>query len=210
MSVSIDADVLGDLKHYFDTMPERTAKAASRAINQVMTRTGRKRIEDTIYSEVAFPKGYLNLPGRLDNTKFAKPEDLEAIMSARFRATSLARFLAPGQNFATSKTSGGVKVMVTPGRTQVLKKAFPIRLNAGDQNTETVNNMGLAVRLKKGDTLEGGKGIKLSSNGKTDLWLLYTVSVYQIFSRVADEQLDAIGTDVTQEFMRQFTLLENE
>jgi hypothetical protein len=208
MSVYIDSDVLGDLTHYFDRFPERAQKAASKAINQVARRSGRKRITDAIYAQVAFPQGYLDAPGRLDNRKFATPADLEAIITARQRATSLARFLAPGQSFATGHVSGKVRVRVTPGKEETLDRAFLIRLNAGDQNTETVHNIGLAVRVPRGQTLRGGKGLRLDkgSNAKTDLYLLYTVSVDQIFRRIADEQLDQIGNDVSNEFMRQFDL----
>lgn len=210
MTIFIDAEVFVGLEGFFRSAPDRSARAASRAINQIATRSGAKRIKDAIYGDIAFPKGYLDSTDRLGLTKFATPGDLEAIMTARQRATSLARFLTPGQSLATSKI-GGVTVKVSANKPSYnFKEGFLIRLNSGTSNTETVHNLGLAVRLKNGESLRGGKGFQMSSNGKTTLWLMYSVSVDQIFRRVAEQQSPAIGEDVAAEFMRQFTLLSNE
>lgn len=206
MSVTITSEALGDLAHFFRSMGAVSNQAASLAINQVVQRSGMKRLQESIYSQVAFPKGYLDIPDRLGVTKFATSGDLEAIIRARHRATSLARFLMPGQTAGTSRISG-VRVTVRPGVTQTLKRAFLIQLNQGSTNTETQNNLGLAVRLAKGETLRGGTGVKMSGNGKSDLYLLYGPSVDQVFTHVADEQSDPIAEDVTTEFMRQFTRL---
>lgn len=206
MSVTITSEALTGLSDFFRSMGAVSNQAASLAINQVVQRSGMKRLQDSIYGQVAFPKGYLDLPDRLGATKFATAGDLEAIIRARHRATSLARFLAPGQTLGTSRVSG-VRVTVRPGVTQTLKRAFLIQLNQGSVNTETQNNMGLAVRLAKGETLRGGKGVRIGGNNKSDLYLLYGPSVDQVFTHVADEQSEPIAEDVATEFMRQFTRL---
>lgn len=208
MTVTIVADTLAGLEHFFETMPDRTTAAASKAINRVANRSALKAIKDDIYSQVAFPKGYLDLPARLAVTKLSTAQDLEAIISARSRATSLARFLTPGQSPATARTSG-VTIQVKPGHIATFKNGFLVRLRSG-ANTETLNNLGLAVRLKPGESLHGGKGVELdrSKNGSS-VWLLYGPSVDQVFRTVADDVSDMISDDVTEEFNRQFSLDNN-
>lgn len=202
MSVTVTADVLGDLASFIDSMPERTRRAARLAINTVANRSGKTRIEKAIYSDIAFPNGYLDSSDRLGVAKIATEADLTAIIRARQRATSLARFLTPGQSIASSRVSG-VKVQVKPGVTKNLDKGFLVRLNAGAGHTETQYNLGLALRLKPGEN------IRNRYNGNTaeifpNVYLLYAPSVDQVFRHVADDVSDGIADDVSKEFIRQF------
>lgn len=211
MSTFVTADALDGLAHLFETMPDTSRRAARLAINQVANRSAIRDISNEIYSQVMFPQGYLSLPDRLGVTKNATDADLEAIIRARQRATSLARFLVPGQTQATARTSG-VAVQVKPGNVKYFKNGFLVKLRAGS-STETQNNLGLAVRLPAGERPKFGKGQMLEERvgkdgqPKSAVWLLYGPSVDQVFRGVADDLSGHIADDVTSEFMRQFTRL---
>lgn len=199
MSAFIRSDVLGDLRdlsQFFTAMPEVTSKAVSLAMNDVSERKAVPAIRRETESQVAFPKGYLDSPDRLGVTKRASPNNLEVVITARDRPTSLARF-APGQ---TPENTRGkpLYVQVKRGRTVRLNKAFMVRLKNG--------NIGLAVRLKPGESLRNKtdmKAVALANN----VYLLYGPSVDQVFRTVADSAAPEIGTQIGNEFYRQFARL---
>lgn len=167
-------------------LPKEIALAASRALNATLKRT-RTDASNRIRQQINFSASYLNSNDRLAVTRNAKPSDLEGVISARNRATSLARF-------ATSKAPNktGVTVQVKPGSARFMRRAFLIRLRKGTALTETQNNLGLAIRLKAGETINNKKNaIKLSGN----LYLLYGPSVAQAFG-TDDEGRPSVRKDV--------------
>ena len=157
----------------FEGLKDEIQLKAVQAINK-LARDGRKQAADRILAQVNFGASYL-APGnkRLYVSKQAKRGDLEAKITARGRPTSLARFVTAG-TFGKE----GVTVQVGHGKTKRLKRAFLIKLRAGTDAIETRFNMGLAVRLKPGDTLRNKKSVvQLQSN----LYVLYGPSVSQVF-----------------------------
>lgn len=196
MSSVIGGSVLGDVRKYFEQLPEVAEKAAIMALNQVVERDGLAMMRADITSQIAFPNGYLKMDDRLAVTRKARPGNIEAVITARDRPTSLARF-SSGQS-PESTRKGGVTVQVKRGKTTHLKKAFLVRLKNG--------NLGLAVRLKPGETLNNktyGKPVMLAKH----VYLLYGPSVDQVFQTVAEESLPELGDMVSKEFYRQFTRL---
>ena len=196
MTVIVRADFLQETKRYFDELPEIATRSASMAINDVASRDALKLLRADIESQVDFPSGYLNQPDRLGVSRKATPNNLEAVITARDRATSLARF-ARGQSVANTKGKG-VRVQVKPGQAKLLPKAFLVNLRNG--------NLGLAVRLKEGQSLRNkndGRMVKLGKN----TYLLYGPSVDQVFKDVADGNSDEIGRLVSNQFFRQFARL---
>lgn len=202
--MKIEYDAIKGLDEFLEAMPEIARQSASYAMNDI---TGGKAL--TIYrkamrSQIAFPAGYLEDEDRFGQTGYATPARLETKLSGRQRPTSLARF-------ATSGTTGkaGVSVNVKAGRTTRLEKAFLVRLNSGVGITADKFNLGLAVRVKPGETIRGkrepGKAPKLAPN----VFLLYAPSVDQVFRTVADngpatpQVLDLMAL----EFFRQFARL---
>lgn len=150
-------------------------------------------IRRSILDDVAFPKDYLT-DDRIGLRKKARPGDLEAVISARHRPTSLARFAAPGTSLG-SRARIGVKVRVKPGKTVVLRQSWLVTLRNG--------NIGLAVRVKPGETFAG--------RNETPNWLvpgrvalLYGPSIDQVFRDVSQETAEPIGRMVLQEYFRQF------
>lgn len=199
MSVIIRADFLQETKRFFDELPEIATRSASMAINDVASRDALKLLRKDIESQVDFPTGYLSQPDRLGVSRKATPNNLEAVITARDRATSLARF-ARGQTVANTRGKG-VRVQVKPGVTKQLPKAFLVNLRNG--------NTGLAVRLKDGQSLRNkndGRVVKLGKN----TYLLYGPSVDQVFRDVADGNSSEIGQLVTNEFFRQFARLTRD
>lgn len=204
MSVGVIAQGLAGIDLYFARAPERTAEAARMAINSVAGGPGLKLLREAMDDQVAFPKGYTASKDRLYVKKRAFNDDLEAIVAARDRPTSLARFSA-SQNPQTSRRAG-VRVTVHPGSPQTMKSAFLIRLNAGTERSDTNFNLGLAIRLKPGEVIHNKKkqsSVQLDHN----LYLLYGPSIGQVARDVFPEEAPAVLEQVGDEFFRNFTRL---
>lgn len=195
---AVFVDGLSDLKQ-FDGTKQAIRLAAVRAINKI-TRDGRAMIARDIRDQVNLPASYV-APGqkRLYVSKEATTGDLEGKITARGRATSLARFVQ-----GTPRRGQGVRVEVAPGRSRYMKKAFLIRLPAGKGDTDTKFNMGLAIRLRPGETLQNKLTARRMEKG---LYLLYGPSVDQVFrardgSGVANDVAPQLATNLEREFLR--------
>lgn len=200
-SVSIEAGAIEGLAKYIDSFPAAAPRAARLAINQTVQRDGLKLARKAIYAEVAFPAGYLEqerlVPGRL-----ASDGRLEASILGRERPTSLARFVRGP--VALGRPKNPITVMVKPGRARVLPRAFFVPLRVGAARTETVYNLGLAVRLKPGEELQkSDAAVEIEPN----VFLLYGPSVAQVFQTVAQDIAPEVAKICTAEFFRQFTRL---
>jgi len=163
-----------DALRYMDKIPAALERAAVRAVNKTTTRA-RTAAARAILGQVALPASYLNpAQGRLVVSKKARAGDIEGIVRARTRPTSLARFtkdkpLQPGQE----RRAKGVRVTVKPGVAKYLSGAFLIPLRSGADGA--LDNLGLAVRA---DQKPSG-AYKPRLIGK-NLWLLYGPAVSQI------------------------------
>ncbi len=179
----------------FEDVPQAVVRAARMAINRTSERAKAHAARE-IRKQVNFAARYLTgEEGRLRVSKKASGSNLEAVVTGRHRPTSLARF-SSARNPAASRKAGGVTVEVKPGVAKFMKKAFLIRLRAGNALTDTNHNLGLAVRLKPGETITSKrKMVQIGHN----LYLLYGPSVDQVFRTVSGD----IAGDT-------FDFLENE
>lgn len=197
---------LDEISSYLAEQPAVARKAAQLAINDT-TRGSMAPIRKRMKEQVAFPAGYLN-EDRLAIRKLATEADLSATISARHRPTSLARF-AKGQSEGTAKRRGGIRVRVNNGGAKFLKGAFFVNLRRG-KDTADGFNLGLAVRLKPGQTLrgrrKGSSGVQLAEN----LYLLYGPSVDQVFRDVSEAETPEIGRRLEREFVRQYVRLSGK
>lgn len=184
-----------------DDLPKRTVRAAQIAVNDA-ARSGRTLAAKRILSEIKFPSDYVApRNGRLSISQFATANNLEAKITARTRATSLARFALDASPAGGAKRREGVRVEVEPGRVRRLPGAFLIRLRAGTASLDTKSNMGLAVRTKNGRPPPGYKPTRLGEN----LWLLYGPSVAQVM--YSERNRGGVATDISPEIARK---LEDE
>lgn len=204
--VTITADGLTELGAYMKLAPERATTAARMAINDVAGGSGLKLLRNAVQHEVSFPAGYID-KDKLWLKSRARNDDLEAVIGGRGRATSLARF-APGQSPVSSRGKG-VTVQVHPGSARAMPGAFLVRLKRGASLTEDNYNVGLAIRLKPGDSVRNKKRqstVQLDHN----VQLLYGPSVDQVFGEVAEESSPAILDQVATQFFRQLTRLSED
>lgn len=177
-----------------ETLPADVKRAAMQAVNKTVQR-GRTKAARRIREQVAFPARYLSgKDGRLAITKKATADDLEGVITGRHRPTSLARFTTSG----TVGGRNGVRVSVAPGFARMMRRAFLIRLRAGSANLDTKSNMGLAIRLRPGETIKNKKRVVQMGN----LHLLYGPSIDQIFRSVADEEAPEMADFLETEFLR--------
>lgn len=174
-----------------DEMPASVLRFARMAINTTVKRS-RTLASRRIRDQVSFSATYLaDGNGRLSITKSATDNDLEARIRGRFRPTSLARF-------ATSSSSRGVRVRVKPGSSDLMRRAFLMRLRAGT-DIDTKSNQGLAIRLQPGERIANKRQmIQVSGN----LYLLYGPSVDQVFSSVVEELAPETSDILEAEFLR--------
>jgi hypothetical protein len=164
---------------------ERVKLNMVRSVNKVIAQT-RTESRKRILGQINFPTSYLDpSAGRFYVSRLATQAKPEAAITARRRPTSLARFIvgspAPGKE--------GVTVSVGKGKTETLRRAFVMRLRAGSASLDTKSNLGLAVRLKRGETLRNKNATVKMANG---LYLLYGPSIQQVF-------LDNSGQGVAQD-----------
>lgn len=187
-----------------DTMKESSLRAAMRAVNyaagKAQTR-GRKKVAAQVKQ---LPYSYLaGMDGsgkpRLGITKKASMDDLEAVITGRHRPTSLARAVTAGQPATRGKSATPVTLQVRPGLAVRSKRMFLIRLPAGRTLTETKANMGLAIRLRPGETIEGKHTMVAASRG---VYLLFGASVDQVYASVASEDTADVSADLEREFLR--------
>ncbi|MGI4850419.1 MAG: hypothetical protein ACRYGR_00515 [Janthinobacterium lividum] len=210
MTVSYDVEVISNLEDFLTSFPQRTRTAARIAINDVADNQGIKLIKEDIAKQVAFPKGYLDDPSGLGVTKRATANDLEGIITARQRPTSLARFAAPGTAIRAkgSPAAASVSVTVKPGQTVDMKGAFLLRLKRGNDPFDPDNsNIGLAIRLKKGQVLRN-KTQMVATEISDGVYILYGPSVDQVFQEVGPADAPQLSEMLAAEFIRQFDRLE--
>lgn len=197
MKLDIEFAAIEGLVDHIEAFPRASREAARIALNDVAEGDGLAILRAAVEKQVAFPAGYLN-DERLGITKPARDSDLSVVITGRQRATSLARF-AQGQTVSSTHRAG-VTVMVKPGSARRLAKAWLVNLKRGNADG---GNIGLAVRLKPGDTLRNKRetsGISLDTN----VHLLYGPSVDQVFRDVALDETPAILALVEREYYRQF------
>lgn len=196
------ASIIG-LEGYLEAAPENTRRAASMAMNDVIGGTGLARYRRAISDQINFPQGYLN-DDRFGLDQRATPNNLVTSLVARQRPTSLARFATSG----AVGQRGGVSVKVKAGGSpKTFKSGFLVRLRAG---TAMDGNVGLAVRLKPGQTLnkkDQSNMVHLEAN----VVLLYGPSIDQVLNTsVAEAETPEVLDATATEFYRQFARLQGD
>lgn len=190
-----------------DVSPERLARARTRALNTV-ARNGRAMIARDIREQIALPARYVSEGDkRLYVAQKASDGRPEAIIRASGRPTSLARY-AKNPGTAASASKSGVLVEVQPGKARLMRKAFFLKLPQGSVLTDTQYNLGLAVRLKPGESLRNKASTVRMANG---LYLLYGPSVDQVFmanngTGIAQDRAPVLATQLEREFLRLLAL----
>ena len=189
-------------------LDRRVGRAAVRAVNRT-ARDQRTVAARRIGEQVALPRSYLGPSGgRLIVTQRAAPGSPVARITARSRPTSLARFVQGATGRPGRNRGAGLSVQVRPGRSVQLRRAFLIRLRRGAALTDTQYNLGLAIRLRPGESiLNKYKQVQLSRR----LYLLYGPSVQQVF---LDNEGRGVAADIAtptaikleREFLRQLGL----
>jgi hypothetical protein len=203
MTVRVTASALLDVARFFDALPRAASQAAYLAINDTMSRRGLPDARRAILKAVAFPAGYLDAADRLSISQTATPTRLESRMTARMRPTSLARFSIGG----SIGSRGGVQVRVKGGgATRTMARAFLLPLRSGTGGDAF--NLGLAIRLRPGETLANKRDVVAKQYGKSgSLYLLYGPSVDQVFRQVSADIAPGLAQAATGEFLRQFDRL---
>lgn len=206
MSVVVDASGIANLELIFERFPEAASRAMSIAINTTVNDFVLPEARKDILAEVAFPDGYLDSSDKLGVRQYATPQQLMAVVEARSRPTSLARFVdAPAIPAIGARGPPGnvtVNVTVKPGVTTSIKRGFFVGLNS--------DNIGFAVRLRPGEPFQNfGKStfqpieiFKSEDPSKGRVFLLYGPSVDQVFRQVADVIAPETEVKLEAEFTR--------
>lgn len=166
-------------------LDETILTKARQAINKAADRT-RTSSDKQMREEINFPARYVS--SRLTVSQRASGSNLQAVISGRDRPTSLARFVT---NRSQKPGQAGVTVKVDASASKRMNRAFLMKLKNG--------NLGLAMRLKPGESLANKKFAVKAGKG---LYLLYGPSIDQVFSTVRDDQVDAAADYLEREFLR--------
>lgn len=196
--MKIEARAIPGLEDFLDAMPEITRESARLAMNDVTGGSGLKTYKNAMRMQVAFPAGYLEDVDRFGQTGYATNARLETRISARQRATSLARFASGGIG------REGATIRVKPSRSITVKKAFMVRLRAGNVLDQDNFNLGLAVRIGPGQIIRNKRDTSRMVHLAPNVVLLYAPSVDQVFRTVAETETPAVLQDMGLEFLRQF------
>lgn len=197
--IEVDLSSLDRVKDYFDSFIDVASQSMAFALNRVVPGAALKRYKTDMLEQTAFPAGYLDQ--RVTVTQLATVSDLTAKITGRDRATSLARFVTSG-----ALGQSGVEVTVNPGNSRPIKSGFLVSLKRGNEDGAG-GNIGLAIRLKPGQTLQNTtKSDSLVYLAK-NVVLLYGPSVGQVLDDVAENDEDAVVEDIMSEFDRQFVRL---
>jgi hypothetical protein len=204
MTVEIETRGLDAAIARVSRMPGDVDAAARLAVNdsaRMAVRLGSKQILD----EINYPRSYLRgEKSRLAVSKYAQGGDLEAEVRGRDRPTSLARFAQGAVRFGRN-VSVRVKV-ATGGATKKINRGFFMKLRRGASFDGENANVGLAVRVGKGESLRHSTAAQDLGNG---LFLLYGPSVDQAFQGVAHDIVPRVSDNLESEFLRQFERLSN-
>jgi hypothetical protein len=205
----VKGEALLDIAKYLDAAPGKARQAARYAINDTIRTTGMDAIKAEMQRQIAFPRGYLDDPNRLSVTQFATETQLEARITGRHSPTSLARFAIGGSPGARGGVEIGVKA---GGSTRLAKRAFLIRLKRGTEFDDSTFNLGLAVRLRPGETLANKRvqARQLGTGGNSSVYLLYGPSIDQVMRDAAAKVAPEIADKAMGEFYRQFARLMGE
>lgn len=172
-------------------------RRAMMAINKT-AEWARVRTKDELKRKYNFPGNYLDpRTGRLEVSKKAVTSDLEAVIKARSRATSLTRFMVGHSPLKGKGGIGDVSVSIIKGKTKTIKKAILLRLNN--------NNVGFAIRTKDGmkpGPRGDSKGAYAPKQMRNGLWLLYGPSVDQAFRFTRDLTATQAEVYLADEFTR--------
>jgi hypothetical protein len=193
------------VEKYIAALPEQANTALRLAVNKAAldgARKSKRRIMDQVNLSSEYIGNPANRDARLAVIRKASGHDLEAIIEARERPTSLARFATGAAKFG--KQTGNIRVRVKRGKTRVLKKAFFVRLKSGKELTQENYNVGLAIRLKAGETINNKRDKVMFKPG---IALLYGPSVQQVFQSVSEEVAPEVRDIAEREFLRQFARL---
>lgn len=197
---AIDVVGLDEFEAVFRHMGTRADGVARMAINDTARfaqRIGAKAIGERINVSRSYLTGGSN--PRLAIRKKATDANLEATVTGRDRATSLARFAKRNPSFGRQKTSPPLQV-ATRGRSKPVTGSFFVKLRAGSADSGAFN-VGLAVRLKPGERIPGKRKMAPTKSG---FYLLYGPSVGQLYRTVADQQTGEVADHLVDEFIRQF------
>lgn len=184
----------------FRNLPQKIELRAVQALNKTAAGT-RTMLARKVLQEVNLPNEYVS-PGqkRLYVSQQARRGNLEARIKARARNVSLARFVVGSPKPGVA----GVTLRVSPKRTTTMGRAFLMRLRQGADLTDTKFNLGLAIRLKPGETIPNKKRMVRAARG---LYLLYGPSVAQVLrgesgKGVIADSVSEIETALAAEFAR--------
>ena len=185
-----------------EDVPANILKAASRAINRT-TERARTAGAREIRKQVNLPARYVS--DNLFAGAAASPGNLEREIVGKQRPVSLARF-ARGTPESTQRV-GQVSLEMQTGRVSFIgskqggkTRAFLIRLRGRGGDTGANANIGLAVRLKPGETIRNKKFRTVTTN--SGLTLLYGASVDQIFQTVREDITPDTADFLEREFLR--------
>lgn len=190
-----------EFQQYLRLFPQASRRAVKDTVN-AGTKFAFAESSREMRKQVNLPQSYIGSAAagnRLKIARYATEEVPVGVISARKRPVSLARF-ALDKMLARR---GGVSVVVKPGSARRMASAFIIKLRAGKSVAEDQFNLGLAMRIKPGESIRNKRAKPFSTRDPT-LFLLYGPSVDQVFQTVRAQVVPKVEDFLGLEYLRQF------
>ncbi len=172
-----------------DTLGKGLPRIIARSLNRTAER-GRTESKRRIMRQVRIRPS--DIDAKLTQGGKARNDRLRATLNAVSRPRSLA-------NYVVRVLSGarGVVVSVKRGKVITIRRAFLTKLKGyGGRTDGRFGNVGLAIRLKKGESINSQRWEQnTTKDGRT---LLYAPSTQQTF---LDNQRNGVAKDISKEFI---------
>lgn len=179
-----------------DNITDDVRIAARRAVNYATDRA-KAEAKRRMREQINWSASYLD--GKMKMT-FAGESGDEGGIKIEFRPTSLARFVVGSK----APWKPGLRLHVDSARFTYSSRMFIVPLRRGTADiTEENRNLGVAIRLKPGETIKGKYKTRELGKG---LYLLYGPSAAQVFFTVAEELVPDTQEWLGYEFDRQMNL----
>lgn len=183
-----------------EQLPERVQRSAQIAVNYA-TKRAKTAASREMRNQIAWTASYLD--GKL-TMKLADGQELEGMIGANFRPTSLARFAKGSkQPWSLAKQLHVDAARFTSGNGRMI--FVPLRAGSGPI-TEDAMNIGLAIRLKEGEKVNVKYRMRPFGKG---LYLLYGPSSAQVLFTVAEDISPEVAEWLNTEFQRQMNRTDN-
>lgn len=210
--IRLDLRGVDAVRKMIASAPEAGEKALLFAVNEA-AQFGAAESSRKVRAQLNLSQSYMGSTssknGKIHLEQKASASSREAVITVQDKPVSLGRYAQGTPKFGRPKAgkknpAPKVKVFAGGGATRV-GGGFFVKLPQGNKDTDGGFNLGVAVRLKDGVSIN--KNVLPGKQFRPGVYLLYGPDVPQAMTSISEEVLKPIGDRAEAEFFRQFARL---